>query len=254
MLDLVICVFGCLTKDYYIKQIDCILNTWGKLAKNYSNVKVLFFVGEKKHINYLSDDFIYLPISQDDMLSASEKQWKGLKYIYENYPTKFVHVCGTDTYPNIPKLLKYLEKFNYNDNLYIGGHGSHELIENQKIYFHSGGSGFIISNLTLQLLYPHLDNIFNDWLSLCSRNNLLNLKIACDVSMAYYLNKLNATCIKVENLQFRSCNYLGFSNGYNCHANDKHNILKDIIVCHYMSEKDFYDYTIILQQNNYFIN
>ena len=97
--------------------------------------------------------YINLQGVKNDYLSASYKQFLGMKYIYENYKTKFVICVGTDTYLNIPKLISYINNFDYTDFLYIGGHGCERQIGTKKYYFHSGGPGFIITYNILKKIY-----------------------------------------------------------------------------------------------------
>jgi hypothetical protein len=182
-------------------------------------------------------------------LSASYKQFLGLKYIYENYKTKFIICVGTDTYLNIPKLMLYISNFDYNDSLYIGGHGCERQIGEKKYYFHSGGPGFIITYKCLEQLYKLLDNLMEDWINVCNDNNVQNLIPACDVAISYYLQQpnININIIKTNDMSFLHCNYQGFP----CHQNEVN--ICNIISCHLMSEFDFYVFTDILNNNNYFV-
>lgn len=186
---------------------------------------------------------------KDDYLSASYKQFLGLKYIYENYKSKFVICVGTDTYLNIPKLMLYINNFDYMDSLYIGGHGCQRQIGSKNYYFHSGGPGFIITYKCLEKLYSLLHNLMEDWINLCNTNNIQILIPACDLAISYYLQQpnINANIIKIDDLSFLHCNYQGFP----CHPN-KVNV-SDIISCHLMNECDFYNFTHILDNNNYFV-
>jgi hypothetical protein len=249
MFDIIFCVFGCVSKEYYSKQVQDINNTWGKLAKTINNVKLLYFFGENVNNNFISENYVYLDNIGDDMMSASFKQWFGLKHIYENFKTKFIFVCGTDTFVNIYKLLNIIKDLDYKEKLYIGGHGDTRKIENQDIYFHSGGAGFLISHASLRALYPLLPIIHDSWLDICKKINRLDLQIACDVSIAYYLKKLDCKTIIIDKCKFRSCNYLGFP----CHINFGRENIKDIIVCHYMSSSDFDHFNNILINNHYFL-
>jgi hypothetical protein len=249
--DVIFCIYGCDTIEKYKIQIDKINQTWGNFNEQALNIKYLFFLGE--HGSSFRDDkrYIRLPGMKDDYLSASYKQYLGMKYIYENYRAKYIMVCGTDTFINVPKLLKYVEKFNYNDNLYIGGHGCHRTIENISYYYHSGGPGFIITWGVLDKLYECLGTIVEDWLELSNKNNLksVGLDTACDVSIGYYIQKKydNIAIIKGDDYEFNHCNY----HGHPCHNGQV--LIDKIISCHNMSSYDFDCYNDILIQNNYFI-
>jgi len=248
MYDICICIFGCVTIEKYRKQIDLVNNTWGKWCMNNNNVKILYFLGEEQIRHYTDEQYVYLPNVDNSYLSASHKQYLGLKYIHENVKTKFVLCCGTDTYINIPKLLLYIHKFNYNENIYIGGHGCHRKIDNKEYYFHSGGPGFIITKQCLERLYPLLRNLVEDWIDICKKQNIEELIPCCDVSISYYLQKkLNTIITKTGDLSFINCNYKGLP----CHMDEVK--MQNIVSCHLMNEQDFHEYTVILERNNYFI-
>jgi hypothetical protein len=240
MFDLIVCVFGCNTIPKYNNQIQKIQSTWGNL-NNKLNVKILFFVGENNYDN--TDNIINLQNVKNDYLSASFKQWYGLEYIYNNYKSKFIIVCGTDTFINIPKLLKKLEDFNYNENIYIGGHGCKRIILNKEIYYHSGGPGFILSNTSLNFIFNKntANDILVEWFNIAPNY----LKTACDVNIGYLVHKFNIKTIIISG--FYHCNYLG-----NPCCKNKFSY-SDILSCHSMSLKDFDDFNEILISNNYYI-
>ena len=109
--DLIILVYACYTIEKYKTQINVINKTWGKKCETYKNIKILYFLGEQKLTEFYDTEFIkYVNLScvKDDYLSASYKQFLGLKFVYENYKSKFIICLGTDTYLNIPKLLLYI--------------------------------------------------------------------------------------------------------------------------------------------------
>jgi hypothetical protein len=271
---LVVCVFACATVEKYKNEILKINETWGKLFDNNGSKlfdnngsklfdnngsklfdnnggKLLYFLGEDQTDLIDNNKYIYLKNVKNDYESASHKQNLGLKYIYENYNADFVFCCGTDTYINIEKIMQYLNGFNSNEKLYIGGHGTNRQIGNQELYFHSGGAGFILSNNALMQIYPKLNTMVDTWKQICFINNRIDLIGACDVCIAYSMNEINAICIKNNN--FYSCNYKGYaySNTYMCCC---HKIqLNEIITCHNMTLQDFDEYTQILHDNHYFI-
>jgi len=250
--DLIILVFACYTVEKYKTQIETINQTWGKKCETYKNIKVLYFIGEEKINNFSDTDtikYINLPGVKNDYLSASYKQFLGMKYIYENFETKFLICIGTDTYLNIPKLLSFINKFDYTDCLYIGGHGCERQVGTKKYYYHSGGPGFIITYNCLKKLYDYLPNLMEDWINTCNINNISYLIPACDVAVSYYLQQtnINAKIINTNDLSFLHCNYIGSP----CHINQID--LSNIISCHLMTTYDFYNFTNILNQNNYFV-
>ena len=78
-----------------------------------------------------------------------------------------------DTYINIDKLLIFLDNFNSDDNLYIGG------------------AGIILTKSIIKKLYKNLDKFFNDLKFLYIKYNIIDLICSCDVLLAFYINKLS---------------------------------------------------------------
>ena len=250
--ELVIVIMACYTKLKYKNEILMLNNTWVKKCEDYKNIKVLYFLGEQKINEFVDTEtikYINLPGVGDDYLSATYKQFLGLKHVKENYNTKFIICVGSDTYLNIPKLLLFINKFDYNDNLYIGGHGCVRKIASTEYYFHSGGPGFIITRGCLIKLYKILPTIIDNWIKLCIENNIQHLIPACDVAISYYLQQsyIDSKIIKTNDLSFLHCNY----KGYPCHINQVE--MSNIIVCHLMSPIDFINFTNILNKSNFFV-
>lgn len=239
-----ICVFGCDKIQKYKNQILKIKETWGKTALEYG-VPVYFFLGEEPTdmIGYN----INLPGVKDDYQSASYKQFYGLDYISKEVDPDFVLTCGTDTYLNIPRLLGLLDQYHPSDNLYIGGHGCVRNIGNKKIYFHSGGPGFILSRNSLERLCPFIPTIMDEWISFCNQHHQTDLLPACDVTIAYALSKPTINSKKIDVDGFYHCNHYGIP----CHPNGFS--FRDIYSCHNMSLSDFDEFTNILHTNNYFL-
>lgn len=244
---LIINIFACATIDKYKKEILKINETWGKRCEE-KGVKLLFFLGEEKTELIDNNKYIYLENVKNDYLSATFKQNLGLKYIYENYQTEYIHICGTDTYINIDKLLIYLYQFDSNEKLYIGGDGMYRYIGNENLYFHNGGSGFIISYSILYELYPYLFNLFDYYQKLCIQSNTQYLIPACDVLLAYYIQKIDNIKI-IKSNSFKGCNHKGYANTLKCCDSN----IKDIIACHYMDLDDFDEYKELLENNNFYI-
>lgn len=246
--DLIIGVYACDTQIKYKNQILKMNETHNNLLGEYKNIKLIYFLGEEK-TDLIGEQYVNLLGVKNDYLSASYKQFLGLKYIHEKYKSKFIIFIGTDTYINIKKIIIFLQNYNSNDNLYIGGHGDYRLIGNENIYFHSGGPGFIITQKCLELIYPYLENFVDSWINICIKNNIQYLIPACDVAIAYLIQQpiINTNIIKINELSFIYCNYLG----YPCHHNQIN--YKMLISCHNMSLIDFDNFTNLLIKNNYFI-
>jgi hypothetical protein len=210
-------------------------------------MKIIYFLGGNGNPNkkFSGSNYIYLDDVSNDYRSASYKQFLGLKYIHDNYKTKFVLCCGTDTYINIKKLDLLIRSYNPEENLYIGGWGCYRQIhpDTEKLYFHSGGPGFILSKTCLQKIYPRLESILEEWLTICNKNNI-ELHDACDVCISYFLQlpEINVEVIKLPGNTFTNSAY-----------HWENIIIKDIISCHNMCLNDFDDFTNILDCNNYFM-
>ena len=248
--DLILMVFGCDSKMKYRKEIFKIKETFEKTINKYKNIKILYFLGNKNQDSLEGENFIHIKNLNDDYFSASTKQWFGLNYIYKNFNTKFVMCCGTDTFPNIPKLINCLKKFDPEENLYIGGHGDYRKILNKNIYFHAGGAGVILSKACLNKIYPKIsdvDNFLKEWISICNLSNAKGFIPACDVALGYLIQTSDINSLIKKEKGFYHCNY----NGYPC-CRDKF-LYKDIITCHNMSLNDFDDFNNILLHNNFFL-
>ena len=131
--------------DKYKQQIDACLQTWCKDAEE-RDAKVYFFGG---YIAYTNADgssyknYINLPNVGENFGSAFYKQFLGLKWLYDNSPSQWYHLVGTDTYVNIANLIKLIKNYKSTDDICLGGHGDERQIGLRRIYFHSGGSGFV---------------------------------------------------------------------------------------------------------------
>ena len=253
MLDLVICVFGCDTIEKYKAEILKINETWGEEAEKYGSLKILFFLGEEI-TDLIGDQYIHLPNVKNDYLSASYKQFLGLKYISDYYPSKFTFCCGTDTYINIPKMLQYIDLFNYQSPLYIGGHGTEASLGEEKIYFHSGGGGFLLSFECMLRIDSILENAVDNWLDICKTKNADQaLYTASDVALAYYVQQPTvAAFVFHQPNMFMGCNHRGIMYGYYpCHKDSID--IRRIITVHSMSLADFDEFTAILKENDYFL-
>lgn len=254
--DIIFLIFGCDTKYKYRNQIIKLEETWGKKAREYNNIKLLFFLGEREVLK--GPEYIHLPNVENDYLSASYKQWYGIKYIYEKYKPNFVFIVGTDTFVNIPKLLSIITKYDHTKRLYIGGHGEERRIKNEMVYYHDGGAGYLISYPCLQYIYSKTKDVekyMAFWKNICNESDCTDLSYntaqhlipACDVSVGYLIStaKIKITTIKLDE-HFFQCNYIG----RNCHRKlvDQQNI----IACHKMTSNSINKFHNILENNNYY--
>lgn len=254
--ELAFVVYACYTVEKYREQIHAINRTWGRKCQEYpTRIRLLFFLGEEnRNLPEFQDTpvtkYIHLPGVQNDYLSASYKQWLGMKYVHDHYQPNFIHVIGTDTFVNVPKMLSLLETFQPHKPFYLGGDGgTRQVIADQKpCYYHSGGPGFVLPYTVLATLAPTLENLTDEWIQLCKENHVDYLYSACDVAIGYYLQKQNppVVVLKADGL-FISCNYMGWP----CHVGEVN--MEKIIVCHFMQPHDCDRFTEILESNEYFL-
>lgn len=238
----IICVYACVTIPRYRDQVIKIRETWYKRALE-KNMLVLFFLGEEL-TDLIGDEFIYLPGIGNDYESASLKHNLGIKYVIDHYNFDFIHVCGGDTFLVIDNMEKLIEMYDPNENLAIGGHGCHRIVDDEKMYYLGGGSGYLLSNKCCILLYDLLENMFNDWKKKCIEQDIMYLMPSCDVAISYYLQKKINTKIIRHDDKFFHCSYYG----YPCHQGEIDDRI--IVACHNMSLYDFDNFQFILRSRN----
>jgi hypothetical protein len=232
--NIIFCIFGCATKNKYKNEILAINETWGKDATNL-NLKILYFLGEE-NTDLIGDQYIYLKGVNNEYSSASHKHNLGLKYIYENYDCDYVFIIGSDVFVNPYNTISFCNKFNKDENLLIGAHPEkHKAIRkinNQELFFISGGGGYILTNGGLKNMYPYLENLQSDWENFIGKEKFF--KDACDLSFCYYFTKYEGTIYNDSLPRIYHCN----CNGKCC------NIKKDTLIsCHLMTPdlmKKFY--------------
>ena len=262
--NIIFCVFGCDTIDKYRKEILKIKETWGKApslmvptgkaplaptalqpsnkvfedkAPNAPN-KILFFLGEEGPLH--DDDCVHLENVENDYLSASYKQYGGLKYIYENYNFNYVFICGTDTFVLTDNLIDYINnesEISPDKPLVIGGHGDNRKICNETVHFFSGGPGIILTKATMDIIYPELGTMQEEWMWLCAENDYTTYIPACDLSLCYFLKRYGIIFVNVVN-RFFNCNYLGYNPDHSVCCAKTVNI-QTMISCHHMSLENF---------------
>jgi hypothetical protein len=213
MTKLAIAVFGCTSVPRYYKEAEASLNTWANIAKKH-NVPVLFYVGRaSKPVKHFEDNFVVMPNTADDYHSATPKAWFSMVDIYQKHSPDFIFSCGSDTYVEVDKVLKLLEQYNADEPLYIGGHGDVRRVLNHNLYFHSGGSGFLLSRAIMPQIIQHYKEWQQLWSAICATPNagIEYLHPACDVAVAYFVQKVAkppARVITHDNL-FYACNIFG---------------------------------------------
>lgn len=253
--DLLICIYACDTIPKYSQQILKVQETWGAKAKTFPKVKLLFFLGEEEAIpECVGADYVHLKGIGNDYLSCSYKQFLGLEYIRTHFTVRFVFVCGTDTFVNVPKVLQYMDHFNHNEKWYIGGHGDSRDVHGKQIYFHSGGPGFLLSWATLNALGPYLTTYMEKWLEI-SVDTFHGSATACDVAIACLMQMEPSIQPKIydqKGFAFTHCNYKGLLGSFVCCGQNVQ--IPNILSCHNMSLTDFDTLTQILDKNNWYVS
>jgi hypothetical protein len=241
--NIVFCIYGCDTIDMYKKEILKVKETWGKPPKGATdkaptNNLLLFFLGEEGSLH--DEDCIHLENIGDDYLSAGFKQYAGLKYIYENYNFNYVFICGTDTYVLTDNLIKFINEdpqISPDKPLVFGGHGDNRQIVESSLHFFSGGAGIVLTKATMNIIYPELGMLQDEWMWFCTDNGYKTFVTACDLSLCYFLKRSGITFLNVVN-RFFDCNYLGYyHNSSACCA--KTVDIGTMISCHNMSLGNF---------------
>jgi hypothetical protein len=260
--NIIFCIYGCDTIDRYKKEILKIKETWGKATHSPTDKAthsptldkatqsptdkapsgptdkaLLFFLGEEGP--FTGDEYIHLENVENDYLSASYKQYGGLKYIYENYKFNYVFICGTDTYVLTDNLIKFINEdpqISPDKPLVIGGHGDNRQIGESSLHFFSGGPGIILTKATMDIIYPELGSLQEEWMWFCTDNGYKTFVTACDLSLCYFLKRRGVIFLNACN-RFFNCNYLGYHSKVACCA--KSVDLKTMISCHNMTLNNF---------------
>ena len=229
---LVIGVMATAVNQKYQDQIRACIDTWCRETTEL-NVPVYFFGG---HLPFPVNNYINLPGAQEDYNSAFDKQFRGLQYLHGHISADFYMIIGTDTYLNIPNLLKLLDKYDPAKDLYLGGHGCHlqhqntRLLDGYTVYYMSGGAGFVLTKGTTTKIVTQIDEIKQEWPLICDRNSKNDLLPACDVALAYYLHKLSIFPTVEKGF------YPYTSHGQYEHVVvDRQMDLETLISCHYMT-------------------
>ena len=226
-------VISTVAKEKYRQQLRAAKETWVQCAKA-AGIEVYFFAGNVKSSTF--PDLIYLEQCGEDYNSAFSKQFFGISWLYQHIKADYYCIIGLDTYIHIPNLLKYLNTIKNEGYLYLGGHGYKRYLDGKYFYYHDGGAGFILNHLVLEKIADKSGQICSEWPLLCKDSP--KLLPACDVAIAYYLNKWNLVTNPQRSENFYMCNYRGYFKNKKCCTPDKDRI----ITCHWMEPIDMIKY------------
>lgn len=232
-------VMACTSKKNYIDEIIYCLDTWvPDLVKEGCNV--FFFTGDKSLDTHTFDypNVIHLPKIGDDQISATDKQWLGYKYLYENDPSDFYCLVGTDNYVRLDKLKLMLEKYDKTKDFCISGYIQTRYFGRKCITFPFGGSGIILTHSALAKMIPDIENFKNQWISYCESVNPFE-KGSCDVALAYFIEKYKIPLVRDYDVY--PSNWLYFFKD-NLIIDIGHMDHQNMAICHYMGKRDFYLY------------
>lgn len=201
-------LLGTTVAKVYRDQINACLHTWIPDTEKLG-VRVKIFCGD-----VISDlPIINLLDTGEDVLSATNKQTLGLRYLYENVTADFYFFGGIDNYVITNRILSFLQLCDPTELLYIGGSGEFRELDNEKFYYHSGGAGFILSHALLKVLYESelLSLEANKrWDKICLKNEM-KMHDAPDTMLGYFLFKYVPNTITICDDRFISCSMFCYS-------------------------------------------
>lgn len=225
-----------LVNQKYQNEVKACQETWCQLAKKHG-IPVYFFAGYLKMPEF--SEIIHFDEVKEDYASVFHKQYYGLQWLYKNVSADYYYIVSSDTFVHVENLLKIFDRLDeYKDqDLYIGGHGDIRNINGKSIYFHSGGSGFILTSSATRKIVEITDKILSEWKTICEKSNSPTLIPASDVAVAYYSSQLGFKTVKVPG--FHGCSYKGLVGSFRC--------CKDVNIdtlnaCHYMDPNSMFDY------------
>ena len=219
-----------LVNDKFKDQIKGCQETWAKEGKSL-NVPVKYFCGEIRDKDFVREDIVHLKNVGDDYSSATYKQYYGLRYLLENYPSDFYLLAGSDNYVNIERCLKMLEKYDSKYPFLIGGHGENREIFGYSSHYMTGGAGLFLSHSALVKMAPKFDIYIQQYKQEVKGKD----KDACDVSICHFARQESVTLVKEKDLYY--CDWKGKCWGYLEFPCGGINYDK-MIVCHYMERSD----------------
>ena len=188
-------VMTCASKDIYRQELVACNNTWGKHCEEW-DIPVYFFSGDRKYgVSKIENPrLIYLDDVGDDYLSATDKQWLGLKYMFDNDPADFYCILGTDNYVWPDKVFPVMEKYIGCGAIVVSGYQQERTIGRRRLVFPFGGSGIFISHAAVEKIYSRLTTFRKEWCERICRNEDLNP--ACDVALAYLCEEYSIPMVR----------------------------------------------------------
>ena len=208
--EYIYCVFACDTNEKYKDQINKIEEIWNKDAEGVDRKdaegvdrkdaegpesidKLLFIVGDSGPLD--GDHYIRVENVGNNHLSAADKKYLGMKYIYENYDFNFLYICSiTDTtFVSVNDVKKcVLEKNIYkNDFLVLGERGGSLMFREVNVHYLSKDTGILLTKPTVKSIYPQLHTLQEEWRDVCNACNYFSYISAFNFSISYFLKMYN---------------------------------------------------------------
>ncbi|MEI6877031.1 MAG: hypothetical protein WCL50_18105, partial [Spirochaetota bacterium] len=100
----------------------------------------------------------------EDYRSAHRKQFLGLLEMFRRFPeAKWFFITGCDAYVYAENLRALLGRYDWRDELLIGGHCGLVEIDGESLLFPAGGPGFALSRGLVSALAPSILGFVEDW-------------------------------------------------------------------------------------------
>lgn len=207
-----------------IEKINTIINTWINLITD--NIEYYFIIDKTINLMECIIPYIYVENLENNT------HFNILKY-FNDYD--FILITYLDSFVNIKNLLKLLNNTDFNEPLYIGGHGDYRIVNNTKFWFHSYSPGIILTKPAADILSD--DKLMDSYNSVCH----VGLKNLSGVAIGYFCHLFNIKTIINNN--FHYCNWKGSP----CHNNNVKS--QDIICCYSMNINDMQLYYKLINQH-----
>lgn len=238
---LVMCTVGYANKKYRDQTLGC-CETWVRDTE-----RTYFFCGNcfdpafeqecMEKSNYHAE-FIHLQDVGEDYQSASYKQWMGLGWLFQNSPSDWYGILGTDNYVFYDRLTTLLSRHSTNVPYMIGGFCQMRNVKGGNCQLLLGGTGLFLNHVAVQKMW----NIYSDrtcggriicdeWIRECQLEGN-GFGSACDLALTLRAQDFDVPLVIEKSLYV--CNHKGewpYGNSFRINPST-------ITVCHFMEQTD----------------
>jgi hypothetical protein len=117
----------------------------------------------------------------EDYQSAHRKQFLGIVELYRRFPeAKWFFVTGCDAFVFAENLASLLSRYDYREELLVGGHCGEVEVDGVRLIYPSGGPGFALSRALVEALVPLIPAFVEEW-----EKRQGALRAACDAALAF---------------------------------------------------------------------